>query len=112
MRSALAAAAAALVLIGTVGEAEARGRRFGLGIGRSWAGTPRGETVRAEGGSRRVRTAGAEAGDSLRGSLPDSAAVPASPPAPAPSPRVTKNSGSWCAAGRLAGSGTGFCLVN
>ncbi len=34
-------------------------------------------------------------------------------PAPAPvAPAPKKDSGPWCASGRIAGSGAGFCLIN
>ncbi|ACL60768.1 hypothetical protein [Methylobacterium nodulans] len=96
----LGAVAATCLL--AVPEAQARGRRIGLGIFYSSAhprSAPEAKPVPAS--PPPLRTASAEDGP-----VPATTGTTAPPPAPAKPVRP------WCAGGRVFGSGSGFCEIN
>lgn len=137
MRSIIVLGVAALVVAGGASEAEAR-FRLRLG-GSSFTPRPTAMPVSRSGlvvipglglGSSAARSNDYEFGRNSTGSIlpvrsvltaeamprntedakPDDAASSAAP-APAPAP-VAKAAQPWCRTGRVAGSGSGFCLMN
>lgn len=121
MRTVAVVAVSILTLIGSLTGAEARGFRLrGFSSASSHGALPRGSvavrptsvaTVGAidlstvnRGGPRNAVAAQSAVAD-------ETAPIPPMPPAPA-TVAVAKPAEPWCRSGRVAGSGTGFCLIN